>query len=131
MSSLLLVEDDAAIGRTLCDVLSSHGHDVDWCQDAQSAMAAFEASTPDLVLLDAGLPDVDGFTVCRWMRSQHPTLPIVMVTARDSDVDIVVGLDAGASDYVTKPFSTPVLLARLRAHLRTATADADATARVR
>jgi DNA-binding response OmpR family regulator len=123
VSSLLLVEDDDGIGQALRDVLITHGHAVEWCASARAAIAAFEASTPDLVLLDAGLPDIDGFTVCRWFRSQQPTVPIVMVTARDSDVDIVVGLDAGASDYVTKPFSTPVLLARVRAHLRAATTD--------
>ena len=123
VSSLLVVEDDVAIGRGLSDVLSAHGHAVNWCTTAQMAIASFEATTPDLVLLDAGLPDIDGFTVCRWFRGQQPNLPIIMVTARDSDVDIVVGLDAGASDYVTKPFSTPVLLARIRAHLRATTTD--------
>jgi DNA-binding response OmpR family regulator len=123
VSSLLVVEDDVAIGRGLSDVLTSHGHAVTWCTSAQLAIASFEATTPHLVLLDAGLPDIDGFTVCRWFRGQQPNLPIIMVTARDSDVDIVVGLDAGASDYVTKPFSTPVLLARIRAHLRATTTD--------
>jgi DNA-binding response OmpR family regulator len=123
VSSLLLVEDDVAIGTALGDVLTTHGHTVEWCDTAHSALASFEARTPDLVLLDAELPDIDGFTVCRWFRSQQPQLPIVMVTARDSDVHIVVGLDAGASDYVTKPFSTPVLLARIRAHLRTSISD--------
>jgi DNA-binding response OmpR family regulator len=127
VSSLLVVEDDVAIGRGLSDVLTSHGHAVNWCTTAQLAIASFEATAPDLVLLDAGLPDIDGFTVCRWFREQQPNLPIIMVTARDSDVDIVVGLDAGASDYVTKPFSTPVLLARIRAHLRTSTTDATRT----
>ena len=123
VSSVLVVEDDVAIGRGLSDVLTAHGHAVELCTTAQLAIASFEATTPDLVLLDAGLPDIDGFTVCRWFRGQQPTLPIIMVTARDSDVDIVVGLDAGASDYVTKPFSTPVLLARIRAHLRATTTD--------
>ena len=123
VSSVLVVEDDVAIGRGLFDVLTAHGHAVELCTTAQLAIASFEATTPDLVLLDAGLPDIDGFTVCRWFRGQQPTLPIIMVTARDSDVDIVVGLDAGASDYVTKPFSTPVLLARIRAHLRATTTD--------
>jgi DNA-binding response OmpR family regulator len=70
------------------------------------------------VLVDVGLPDVDGFSLCRWLRGVHPDLPIVLVTARDSEIDIVVGLDAGATDYVTKPFSMSVLLARIRAHLR-------------
>jgi DNA-binding response OmpR family regulator len=80
---------------------------------------------PDLVLLDAGLPDVDGFTLCRWLREQHRDLPIVLVTARDAEIDIVVGLDAGASDYVTKPFSMNVLLARVRAHLRATAVSPD------
>lgn len=120
---LLVVEDDVAIGQGLTDVLTAHGHAVDWRTTAQQAISSFEAGPPDLVLLDAGLPDIDGFTVCRWFRGQQPALPIIMVTARDSDVDIVVGLDAGASDYVTKPFSTPVLLARIRAHLRATATD--------
>jgi len=123
VSSLLVVEDDVAIGRALSDVLTANGHAVEWCTTAQLAIASFDAGPPDLVLLDAGLPDIDGFTICRWFRGQQPNLPIIMVTARDSDVDIVVGLDAGASDYVTKPFSTPVLLARVRAHLRATTTD--------
>ena len=86
---------------------------------------------PDLVLLDAGLPDVDGFTFCRWLREQDSDLPIVIVTARDSEIDIVVGLDAGANDYVTKPFSMNVLLARIRAHLRTSNVHADAPIELR
>jgi DNA-binding response OmpR family regulator len=70
------------------------------------------------VLLDAGLPDVDGFALCRVLRSQNSGLPIILVTARDADIDIVVGLDSGADDYVTKPFTMAVLIARVRAQLR-------------
>jgi DNA-binding response OmpR family regulator len=126
-SSVLLVEDDPTIGASLSDVLRTHGHQVEWCASGQEAMQAFERRTPDIVLLDAGLPDIDGFTVCRWIRSRHSSVPILIVTARDSDIDIVVGLDAGANDYVVKPFSIPVLLARVRAHLRASpSADADA-----
>jgi DNA-binding response OmpR family regulator len=121
--SLLLVEDDEAIGDALRDALVTNGYTVRWCRAAGEAIASFEAEAPDLVLLDVGLPDIDGFTVCRWFRGQQPSMPIVMVTARDSDIDIVVGLDAGASDYVTKPFSRPVLLARIRAHLRAVVTD--------
>ena len=121
---LLVVEDDVVIGQGLSDVLVAHGHTIEWCTTGQQAITSSESNPPDLVLLDAGLPDIDGFTICRWLRERQPNLPIIMVTARDSDVDIVVGLDAGASDYVTKPFSTPVLLARIRAHLRATTADA-------
>ena len=115
---ILVVEDDESIGQAVATSLQSHGYLVQWCTDAASATAAVEAALPDLVLLDAGLPDVDGFTLCRWLREQQRDLPIVLVTARDAEIDIVVGLDAGASDYVTKPFSMNVLLARIRAHLR-------------
>jgi DNA-binding response OmpR family regulator len=115
---VLVVEDDGSIGRAVRDALQSHGYLVDWCTDGASAATAIENAIPDLVLLDAGLPDIDGFTLCRWLRQQHRDLPIVLVTARDSEIDMVVGLDAGASDYVTKPFSMNVLLARVRAHLR-------------
>ncbi len=117
-SRIVVVEDDATIGSALHDALVAHGYLAEWCVDVRSATASIEAALPDLVLLDAGLPDVDGFTFCRWLRSSYADLPIILVTARDSDIDIVVGLDAGATDYVTKPFSLPVLLARVRAHLR-------------
>jgi len=124
---VVVVEDDQSIGQVMHDALADHGYRVEWCVDGQTASTAVEAGPPDLVLLDAGLPDVDGFSLCRWLRERHRDLPIVLVTARDSEIDIVVGLDAGASDYVTKPFSMAVLLARVRAHLRSAdTADPDA-----
>ncbi len=115
---ILLIEDDASIGGILAGSLESHGYVVEWCTDGAAAVSSINASLPNLVLLDVGLPDVDGFTLCRRLREQHRDLPIVLVTARDAEIDIVVGLDAGASDYVTKPFSMNVLLARVRAHLR-------------
>lgn len=122
-----LVEDDTSIGTATRDSLQSHGYNVVWHRTGRDALAAFEAAVPDAVLLDAGLPDIDGFTICRWLRERHPELPIILVTARDAEIDIVVGLDAGATDYVTKPFSITVLLARLRAHLRSLnTTDVDA-----
>ena len=122
---ILVVEDDESIGQTVSTSLQSHGYLVQWCMDGASATTAVEATVPDLVLLDAGLPDIDGFTLCRWLREQHRDLPILLVTARDAEIDIVVGLDAGASDYVTKPFSMNVLLARVRAHLRATAASPD------
>ena len=122
---ILVVEDDESIGRIVSTTLQSHGYLVQWCTDGASATADVEATAPDLVLLDAGLPDIDGFTLCRWLREQHRDLPIVLVTARDAEIDIVVGLDAGASDYVTKPFSMNVLLARVRAHLRASAVSLD------
>ena len=116
---IAIVEDDVSSADGVRRALESHGFEVDWHPDGGTATAAVEASVPDLVLLDASLPDVDGFSLCRWLREQHNDLPIVMVTARDAEIDVIVGLDAGATDYVTKPFSTNVLLARVRAHLRT------------
>jgi DNA-binding response OmpR family regulator len=115
---ILLVEDDESIGQLVTDSLESHGYGVEWCTTSAAATEAFEKVAPNLVLLDAGLPDADGFTLCRWLREQQRDMPIVLVTARDAEIDIVVGLDSGASDYVTKPFSMNVLLARVRAHLR-------------
>lgn len=115
---VVVVEDDESIGRAMRDALVAQGYLVNWCRDGATATDAIERETPDLVLLDAGLPDLDGFALCRWLRDEHQDLPIVFVTARDSEIDIIVGLDAGASDYVTKPFSMQVLLARVRAHLR-------------
>jgi len=113
-----MIEDDHSIGATMKAALESHGYVVDWFVTSHDATPVLEENLADLVLLDAGLPDVDGFTLCRWLREQHKDLPIILVTARDADIDIVVGLDAGATDYVTKPFSMNVLLARIRAHLR-------------
>jgi DNA-binding response OmpR family regulator len=115
-----VVEDDESIGRAVVDALTAHGYLVELCADGAAATAALTDAAADLVLLDAGLPDVDGFTLCRQIRESYPDLPIVLVTARDSEIDVVVGLDAGANDYVTKPFSMNILLARVRAHLRAA-----------
>ena len=117
---VLVVEDDESIGRAVVDALTAHGYVVELWADGASATAALANAAADLVLLDAGLPDVDGFTLCRQIRESYPDLPIVLVTARDSEIDVVVGLDAGANDYVTKPFSMNILLARVRAHLRAA-----------
>ena len=117
---VLVVEDDESIGRAVVDALTAHGYLVELCADGAAASAALADVSADLVLLDAGLPDVDGFTLCRQIRESYPDLPIVLVTARDSEIDVVVGLDAGANDYVTKPFSMNILLARVRAHLRAA-----------
>ncbi len=123
---IVLVEDDQSIGAVIADALTAHGYQVDWCHFGLTATSLLERVTPHLVVLDAGLPDIDGFTLCRWLREKHSDLPILLVTARDAEIDIVVGLDAGATDYITKPFSINVLLARIRAHLRGIEA-ADAT----
>ncbi|MCU1401083.1 MAG: phosphate regulon transcriptional regulatory protein PhoB [Acidimicrobiales bacterium] len=127
MPRIVVVEDDDAIGATLTRSLESHGYVVSWCRTGAEATAAVAEAPPDLVLLDVGLPDIDGLDLCRRLRTQHRDLPIVVVTARDAEIDVVVGLDAGANDYITKPFSTTILLARIRAQLRGAEpADAGA-----
>jgi DNA-binding response OmpR family regulator len=123
--SLLIVEDDDSIGQGLARALSAHGYETRHVTTGEAALETLSAYRPDLVLLDLGLPDLDGITVCRRLLDRFPHLPVVMLTARADEVDIVVGLDAGAVDYVTKPFRLAELLARVRAHLRRPN-DADA-----
>jgi DNA-binding response OmpR family regulator len=117
-ANIVLVEDDAIIGRSLEQALSGAGYKVRLAADAAEARKAFSTSVPELVLLDLGLPDADGIDVCREFRSSAPATSIIVLTARQEEVDVVVGLDAGADDYVTKPFRLAELLARVRAHLR-------------
>ncbi len=115
---ILLVEDDERIGSTLIRALESSGYDARWEQGGTSGIAAAVEQQPDLVLLDLGLPDMDGLDVCRSIRSADDSVVIIMLTARDEELDVVVGLDAGAVDYITKPFKLAELLARIRAQLR-------------
>ncbi len=117
-SRILLVEDDEQIGAGLDQVLRTQDYDVTWTTTGQAAIDAAGPAPFDLVLLDLGLPDMDGIEVCRRLRRSTPTTTIVMLTARSSEIDIVVGLDAGADDYVAKPFRVAELAARVRAHLR-------------
>jgi DNA-binding response OmpR family regulator len=117
VARLLLVEDDASIAEPLVAALRREGHDVAWSATGENGLAAAGPET-DLVLLDLGLPDLDGLEVCRRLRSRLPDLPVLMLTARAEEVDAVVGLDAGADDYVTKPFRLAELMARIRAALR-------------
>jgi DNA-binding response OmpR family regulator len=126
--AILVVEDDAAIAAGLVRVLDSQGYGA---RSVGTGLLALDAVSGDvgLVLLDLGLPDIDGIDVCRRLRAEHPELTIVILTARDEELDIVAGLDAGADDYLVKPFRLPELLARVRAHLRRA-AVADAPAAV-
>jgi DNA-binding response OmpR family regulator len=122
---ILVVEDDEVIGRGLRDTLVGQGNDVDWATTGRDALQAASAHQPDLVLLDLGLPDMDGVEVCRRLRAAGVVGRIVMLTARHDEIDVVVGLDAGADDYVTKPFRLAELLARVRAHLRRSDAALD------
>jgi DNA-binding response OmpR family regulator len=115
---ILLIEDDERIGSTLERALRSSGYTVAWYRFGLDGVADTDRQPPDLVLLDLGLPDLDGLEVCRRIHAAAPNVPIVMLTARDEELDIVVGLDAGAIDYITKPFQLAELLARIRAQLR-------------
>jgi DNA-binding response OmpR family regulator len=116
-AGILVVEDDDAIASGLVRVLDSQGYPV---KRVARGAHALTASGPDvgLVLLDLGLPDIDGIDVCRRLRAARPGLAILILTARDQELDIVAGLDAGADDYLVKPFKLAELLARVRAHLR-------------
>ncbi len=115
---ILIVEDDERIGSTLLRALVGSGYDAHWEQTGHGALVNVAATRPDLVLLDLGLPDLDGLDVCRQIHHGDATIDIVMLTARDEELDVVVGLDAGAIDYITKPFKLAELLARIRAQLR-------------
>jgi DNA-binding response OmpR family regulator len=115
---ILVVEDDPKIGDGLRRALLSEGYDVEWVADGASATRAAADAPPALVVLDLYLPDVDGVDVCQDLREAFPTLPIMILSARTDEIDIVVGLDAGADDYLVKPFRLAELLARIRAHLR-------------
>ena len=114
---VLVVEDDEAIGADLVAALARAGYDVAWARDAAGAWGRLAAPC-DLVLLDLGLPDGDGVDLCARLRAADPAAVIVVVTARTDEADAVRALDAGADDFVAKPFRLGELLARLRAHLR-------------
>jgi DNA-binding response OmpR family regulator len=118
MARLLVVEDDETIGGVLESRLCSYDHEVVWQRTGRGAILEATLSGFDLVLLDLGLPDLDGVEVCRQVRSVQPGCVLVILTARQEEMDVVVGLEAGADDYLTKPFGFAELLARIRAHLR-------------
>jgi DNA-binding response OmpR family regulator len=113
----LVIEDDAAIGSLVTTYLTREGFDVVWTRTGEEGLDAFAVGDPRFVVLDVGLPDIDGFEVCRRMRRESQT-PILFLTARDEEVDRIVGLELGADDYVTKPFSPREVVARVRAILR-------------
>ncbi|GAA4222651.1 response regulator transcription factor [Sagittula sp. NFXS13] len=119
LRNILLVDDDEDLREALAEQLvMTEDFEVFEADSAATAMARAKEQIYDLIILDVGLPDTDGRELCRLMRKQGVKSPILMLTGHDSDADTILGLDAGANDYVTKPFKFPVLLARIRAQLR-------------
>jgi DNA-binding response OmpR family regulator len=123
MTCVLLAEDDTSISEPLARALRREGYDVDVSSDGPGTLEAAQAGGIDLIVLDIGLPRLDGLEVCRRLRSDGQTVPVLILTARADEVDTVIGLDAGADDYVTKPFRLAELLARVRALLRRGTPE--------
>lgn len=126
-SRILVVDDDAALAEMLQMVLRQEGYDTSWCGTGDRAVEAFHATRPDLVLLDLMLPGRDGIEICRELR-QESGIPIVMLTAKSDTMDVVVGLEAGADDYISKPFKAKELIARIRTRLRRGPAEGEGDA---
>ncbi len=120
---ILIADDDRAIREALSRALTLEGYDVVQASDGAAALSMIETSQPDVAVLDVMMPNVDGLTVCRVLRAERNRLPVLMLTARTETPDRVAGLDAGADDYLPKPFDLDELLARLRALLRRAKPD--------
>lgn len=119
LKKILLIDDDEDLREALSEqLIMTEDFDVFEGGDGAEAMVKAKEQIYDLVILDVGLPDTDGRELCRLLRKQGVKCPILMLTGHDSDADTILGLDAGANDYVTKPFKFPVLLARIRAQLR-------------
>ena len=121
MATILLIEDEEAMAKGLQDAFEHHGYMVKAARDGETGIQLVDKEQPDLIVLDVMLPGMDGFDVCRHLRKRGISVPILMLTARGEEVDKVVGLEIGADDYITKPFSTRELLARVKAHLRRTT----------
>lgn len=117
MTRLLLIDDEANLRHTLSYALRQEGYEVLTAQDGEEGLEIFRNAVPDLVILDVMMPKQDGFEVCRRLRKESD-VPIVMLTARDTELDKIIGLEIGADDYLAKPFSVRELIARVRAMLR-------------
>jgi len=115
---ILIIEDEEDLVKGLKLNLAGEGYDVAWAYDGQEGIRKALEERPDLIILDIMLPKMDGLEVCREIRQKNMNIPIIMLTAKGEEVDKVVGLEVGADDYITKPFSIRELLARLKAHLR-------------
>ncbi|MBK6768563.1 MAG: response regulator transcription factor [Ardenticatenales bacterium] len=122
MQHILIIEDEPTLRDTLAATLSSHGYRVATSDHADLLVDQVNDGRPDLVVLDVMLPGIDGMSACRALRTAGSDIPVLMLTARSGDLDKIVGLESGADDYVTKPFSTGELVARVRALLRRAPA---------
>ncbi len=118
MKRILIIEDDISILSGLKDVLAFRSYEVITAEDGESGYAAAMEEKPDLIILDIMIPKMDGFALCKKLRTENNTTPVLMLTAKGEEPDKIRGLDIGADDYVTKPFSLPELLARVRALLR-------------
>ena len=118
IAAVLVVDDDVPIRRMLKRTLEAEGYGVSLAGDGGAALAAVERAVPDVLVLDVGLPGIDGLAVCRMLRTKGLAVPILLLTARDAVPDRVTGLDAGADDYLVKPFALEELVARIRALLR-------------
>ncbi|MFG2628000.1 response regulator transcription factor [Streptomyces sp. NPDC048473] len=126
MARIVVIEDDPAIGSRLVATLRVLGHDSQWCPDGASALASTEQQpVADLLLVDLGLPDIDGFELCRRLRERAPDAVLVVLTARTGEMDVIQALECGADDYLTKPFRLAELQARVTAHLRRAAPHAN------
>ncbi|HMS74554.1 response regulator transcription factor [Gordonia sp. (in: high G+C Gram-positive bacteria)] len=130
MTDVLLAEDDVAIAEPLARALGREGYGCQVVTDGAQALEHAQDSRYELLILDLGLPEIDGLEVCRRIRTSRPGLAVLMLTARTDEVDFVVGLDAGADDYVGKPFRLAELLARVRALLRRRTDSEDESEQV-
>jgi two-component system alkaline phosphatase synthesis response regulator PhoP len=115
---ILIIEDEEDIVKGLTINLKDEGYTVDWAADGETGLHKAVEESPDLIILDIMLPEMDGLEVCRELRKKDINIPILMLTAKNDEIDRVVGLEIGADDYITKPFSIRELLARIKAHLR-------------
>ena len=118
MSKILIVDDDADIVEAMRLVLEKSGHKVSIAVDGNEGLDKARTGKPDVIILDVMMPGIDGYEVCRRVRASGKKAPILMLTARTSEVDTVVGLELGANDYITKPVRLRELVARVKAHLR-------------
>ncbi len=120
MKKILIVEDEADIANSIQYVLNQEGFSTSMAHDGLKGMEMYEKDRPDLVILDLMMPGIDGYELCRRVRAQDKKTPILMLTARTSEIDTVVGLELGANDYIAKPVRLRELVARVKAHLREA-----------